>query len=487
MPDPFEGRVSRLNDTPRASGDYVLYWMQQSQRTRFNHALEYAIRTANEQNLPILVCFGLMPDYPDATERHYRFMLEGLRDVASSLSARGAGFVLRSGHPADVALDLGTAAAEVVCDRGYLRHQREWRFRVARELPCSLVEVESDLIVPVESASIKQEYAARTIRPKLHELLGDYLLPLDETEIRVRWKGRAGKPTDLDASSPGDALGALSVPSDPGPVIAFHPGGQEAGRDRLNGFIRERLRDFETLRNEPGLDVASGLSPYLHFGQLSSLQIAFAARAEGFVDGLRSGSGRMKNQPGSVGVRTDEEPEASSRDAFLEELIVRRGLAHNYAWYNRNYDSYSGLPDWARRTLEEHRSDARETTYSEQELITCNTHDEHWNNAMTEMLVTGSMHNYMRMYWGKKILEWTEDPEQAFSTTLRLNNRYFLDGRDPNSFANVGWVFGLHDRPWTEREIFGKIRYMNANGLKRKFDMAAYALKVQRLADRADK
>jgi deoxyribodipyrimidine photo-lyase len=192
----------------------------------------------------------------------------------------------------------------------------------------------------------------------------------------------------------------------------------------------------------------------------------------------------MKLKPGSVGIRTDSEEVASSRDAFLEELLVRRSLAYNYVWYEDNYDSYEGLPDWSKKTLAEHKSDEREHVYSIEQLEAAETHDEYWNAAMREMRTTGYMHNYMRMYWGKKILEWSKDPKEAYERVLAINNAYFLDGRDANSYANVSWIFGLHDRPWTEREVFGKVRYMNANGLKRKFDMNAYLYKVDQLEQR---
>jgi deoxyribodipyrimidine photo-lyase len=215
------------------------------------------------------------------------------------------------------------------------------------------------------------------------------------------------------------------------------------------------------------------------------LEIALEVGAQQFVAGLESGEAHMKHQPGSVGMRTDSERVASARDAFLEELLVRRGLAYNYVWFNPDYDRYEALPDWARKTLKEHSGDERRHTYTMDELVSAKTHDPYWNIAMREMLVTGFMHNYMRMYWGKKILEWTDAPSEAFVRVLSLNNRLFLDGRDPNSYANVGWVFGLHDRPWTERDVFGKVRYMNANGLKRKFDMERYEEKVNRLTEAA--
>ncbi len=480
--DPFVGRVTELNDAPFRDGDYVLYWMQRSQRASANHALEYAVRIANDRELPVVVGFGLTADYPEASERAYRFMLEGLAETAAALRERGVGFVLRTGEPAGVALDLGRDAAAIVCDRGYLAHLREWRYRVGHTASCHVVEVESDLLVPVEEASGKQEYAARTIRPKIHRRLGEFLVPLPEEElrIRVRREPRGEDPADVDG-----LLRKLRPASTPGSVGGFFSGGPDEAHRRLERFMSERLDDYEEKRSEPGLDVSTGLSPYLHFGQISSLEIALAVGAESFVAGLDAGNAQMKNQPGSVGMRTDSEQRASARDALLEELLVRRGLAYNYVWFARGYDRYDALPQWARDTLADHADDPREFEYSDEELESARTHDEHWNNATREMLTTGYMHNYMRMYWGKKVLEWTADPQHAFERLLALNNRWFLDGRDANSYANVAWVFGLHDRPWTERDVFGKVRYMNANGLRRKFDMDAYGEKVRRLEESA--
>jgi len=439
---------------------------------------------ANEHKKPLVVVFGLTGDYPEANLRHYRFMLEGLADTRESLTKRGMILSIRVGSPPDVALKAAQKACLVVCDRGYLSHLRQWRYDVARTASCRVVEVESDLIVPVEAASTKQEYAARTIRGRIHARLGEFLVPFPEAE--VKHPAAASVPRGEDVRDTAALLRRLAPSPTPGAVDTFFRGGHAEARRRLDRFIAERLDDYEESRSEPGSDVSTTLSPYLHFGQISSLEIALAVDAAGFVAGLAVGAGEMKLQRGSVGVRVDTERRASARDALLEELLVRRGLAHNYVWYAPDHGRYAGLPDWARRTLADHSADPREHVYSTHELLAAETHDPHWNDAMREMLATGFMHNYMRMYWGKKILEWTADPEEAFDRTLELNNRWFLDGRDPNSYANVAWVFGLHDRPWTERPVFGKVRYMNANGLNRKFDMAAYTRKVRALEDRAD-
>lgn len=439
-------RIAQLNNLPtREDGRYVLYWMQASQREAYNHALEHAVERANELRLPVLVAFGIMDDYPEANERHYAFMLEGLRETAAALNERGIMFRMYHGTPDKVAVDAAQNAALVVTDRGYLRHQRAWRRNVAQHAGCSVVQVETDAVVPVEAASDKEEYAARTLRPKLERNLKTFLVPLERrtplvTEFPV--PPAAG----LDVFDP-SLLSRLKLDRSVAKTDAF-VGGPSQARARLKTFIKERLDHYADERNDPANDYQSTLSPYLHFGQISPVQIMLNVTAAA--------------------------TERENIESFLDELIVRRELAFNFVYYNDRYDNYSALPEWALKTLAAHQDDPREHLYSREELEAARTHDPYWNAAMKEMLRTGMMKGYMRMYWGKKILEWSRTPEEAYGTTLALNNKYFLDGRDPNSFCNVAWIYGKHDRPWAERPIFGTVRYMNAAGLKRKFEIEKY-------------
>lgn len=451
-----DARLCVLNDRPIAKGRYVLYWMQQSQRTCFNHALEYGIEQANAMKLPLVVGFGLMDDYPEANARHYAFMLQGLRDVRENLAQRGIGFVVLHGHPAEVAVKLGRNAAMIVCDRGYLRHQRQWRNHVADHAACRVVEIESDAVVPVETASDRAEYAARTLRPKIHRHLDRFMIPLESVEpnkssLHLIERGDL-EPGDIDVSEPDKALSHLRLDRSVEPVAAFIGGENQAGKS-LDAFLKERLDGYAQQRNAPAEEHTSRLGAYLHFGQISALWIALAVR--------------------------DASAPLVDREAYLEELIVRRELAINFVYFTPNYDRYECLPDWARKTLDHHASDQREHIYTLEQLESADTHDPYWNAAQIQMNRTGYMHGYMRMYWGKKILEWTDSPRRAYQLTLHLNNKLFLCGRDPNAYANVGWIYGLHDRPWgPERKIFGLIRYMNDKGLERKFDMAAYVRRV---------
>jgi deoxyribodipyrimidine photo-lyase len=449
-------RIMRLNAAPEnGRGRYVLYWMQQSQRAHSNPALEHALSRANALGHPVVVVFGLHTAYPEANERHFAFMLEGLAETAADLRERGIQLVVRLQRPDEACLALAPQAVVIVCDRGYLRHQKRWRKKVAREAGCQVIQVEGDVVVPVDRVSGKREYAARTLRPKIDRLREAFL---GDTTPRAAARPSLGLRirSDVDVCDPDGVLRRVDIDRSVRRTARLR-GGTAEGRRRLGQFLRHGLDGYAQARNDPADPQCSNLSPYLHFGQISPVEVARKARA------ARGG---------------DED----DRAAFLEELVVRRELAINFVHFEPDYDRYRCLPSWARNTLAKHAGDTREHTYTRRELERAATHDRYWNAAMIEMVRTGYMHNYMRMYWGKKIIEWSNTPEHAYRTALALNNRYFIDGRDPGSYAGVGWVFGLHDRPWTERPIFGTVRYMSAAGLERKFDIEAYVRWAQDLA-----
>ncbi|MGA1822313.1 MAG: deoxyribodipyrimidine photo-lyase [Thermoplasmatota archaeon] len=436
-------RTTQLNDKSIRNGDYVVYWMQQSQRAHWNHAFERAKETANRSNQPLLVFFGITDDFPEANARHYGFMIEGLIDAKKTIEEAGGRFILLHGPPDAGIVKLAENASVVVVDAGYLRVQKRWRTNASNRMRCRMEQVESDVIVPVAAASPKEEYSAGTFRPKIWKIMDNYLLPLHEAEVR-----RSADHLEFEDSPIEDLRGVIremNIDRTVPPSDVFSGGYGEAS-ERLADFIDDKLDDYSELRSDPSANHQSDLSPYIHFGQISPLQIALSVM-----------------ETGSKGI-----------DSFLEELIVRRELAMNFVHYNEKYDSYSCLPEWAKKSLGEHSGDIRPYIYSTEELEKARTHDPYWNAAQIEMVRSGKMHNYMRMYWGKKIIEWTPDPITAFDTALYMNNRYSLDGRDPNSFAGIAWCFGKHDRPWTERSVFGKVRYMNDRGLKRKFRIDDY-------------
>lgn len=443
-----ETRVHRLDpERPFGDGDHVLYWMQSAVRTTHNHALEFAAQLANERAVPLLACFVVDPNYPESSRRHTRFLLEGVAAVAATLRRRRIGLRVEIGSVPDRIGEMAGTATAIVTDRGYLNHLRQWRTRVVENTVVPVFEVETNLVIPVETTSNKAEFAARTIRPKIHRHLDEYLVELRTTPLDHDGTSLDG---GITIDDPGPILDRLGVDDSVSEVRL--QGGQHQARAALDRFVSDSLGDYAELRGEPGVEATSGISPYLHFGHLSPLTAVLAVT---------------------------EAAGGKHVDTFIEELVVRRELSHNFTWFQPDYTDYGALPEWARKTLAKHRDDPRNPRYSLDDLEAGDTGDRYWNAAMTEMRETGYLHNYMRMYWGKRILAWTEDPAEAHHRALYLNNRYLLDGRDPNSYAGVGWCFGLHDRPWPEREVFGTVRTMTANGLRSKKDVEAYVSRVQ--------
>ena len=447
-------RVSQLSHGDPAGPGPVIYWMQRAQRAECNHALDLAVRTANSRDVAVFAYFGLTDDFPGANLRHYRFMLEGIAETSKNLADRGVRLLVRSEAPREgivrLAGELGACA--VVTDVGYLPLHRRWRRRAASGLDVPLSAVETDCVVPASVASGHEEYAARTIRPKITRLLDAFLEEPEEAGPRRESVG-AGP----ESESTGDIEALLegldidrSVPPSP-----LWRGGRSHAASLLEEFLRHRIGSYHETARDPAADTTSQLSPYLHFGQISPLEVALRASE---LDG-----------PGP--------------EAFMEQLVVRRGLAQNMTLHNGSFRRIGCLPDWALATLREHAGDRRDYLYSLQQLEGAETEDPYWNAAQTEMTATGRMHNYMRMYWGKKILEWSPSPQEALDRILALNDRWELDGRDPNGYAGALWCLGKHDRAWKERPVVGKVRWMSPAGLERKFDMAAYVTKVEGLAE----
>ncbi|MEM4268171.1 MAG: deoxyribodipyrimidine photo-lyase [Candidatus Woesearchaeota archaeon] len=419
-------RARFLNKKKKQGG--VIYWMSRDQRVNDNWALVYADRIAKERKLEVVFC--LAPKFLEATASHYAFMIEGLKQVEASLAEKGIPFTLLKGHPEKEIIkfaeekNIGT----IVTDFDPLKIKIKWKMAVAKG-SASLVEIDTHNIVPCWYASKKQEYSAATFRPKLKESLRFFL-----TEFPLLRKRKRIAPS---ASWPKTSTSKLQEYSiKPGERAALHV---------LHSFVG-RLDSYK-YRNDPNANATSCLSPYLHFGQISAQRVA--------IEVMKSNS-----------------PE---KEKFLDELIVRRELAENFCFYNRNYDNFFGFPAWAQRSLNKHRNDIREYTYTLKEFELARTHDPLWNAAQNEMVKTGRMHGYMRMYWAKKMLEWTDSPETAQKIAIILNDRYELDGRDPNGYTGIAWsIGGLHDRPWGERAVFGNVRYMSIHGYMRKFDVGKY-------------
>jgi len=455
-------RIARYkNCISKKNKRYVLYWMQQSQRVNYNHALEHSIQEANKLHLPLLVFFGLTSNYLDANQRHYRFLLEGLKEVKESLSDLNISFVLKIGSPEKEILPLLIDAHTLVIDKGYLKFQRKWREQVIDHLEKYGIDinvdiVDSDLIVPVEIASNKTEYGAYTIRPKIKKKLNEFL---DFHQLsKVFNTKQIDIPSDDNLENIDETIKSLGLSNTLKPS-SIYKGGYSQANKFLDNFISHKINHYLE-SNDPSLDYTSKLSLFLHFGQISSLEIY-----DRLTCSLRQG-------------KINKE----CFNAFTEQLIIRRELSYNYVYYRKGYDKFETMSEpWAYRTMRDHKNDKRHYTYSLKDIENYKTHDPYFNAAMKEMVLTGYMPNYMRMYWAKKIIEWTPSFKEAYERIIYLNNHYLIDGRDPNSYAGVAWCFGKHDRAWKEREIFGKLRYMNSKGLERKFHIDKYIDKIDHL------
>lgn len=420
----------------------VVYWMSREQRAADNWALLLAQQKGLELQRPVLVVFCLTTEYPGANLRHYGFLLRGLTEVQRDLADRNIPLHLLTGNPAMTLPPLlnRLSPALMISDFDPLRIKLHWRNTILAHFRAPWYEVDGHNIVPCWLASGKREYGAYTLRPKLRKLLPRFLTGFPSLEIHPY--SMTGLP-----ATPINPETLLSRVTDQrvGEVAWLIPG-ERAANTMLDEFCRHRLQDYGVNRNNPCINGQSNLSPYFHFGQLSAQRAAW----------------EVSRQPVS--------PKA--REPFLEELIVRRELSDNFCYYATDYDQVSAFPEWARRSLENHRLDKRPYLADRDTLERASTPEPLWNGCQRQLDERGKLHGYLRMYWAKKILEWSATPEEALASAIYLNDRYALDGRDPNGYAGIAWsIGGVHDRPWFERPIFGKIRYMNQNGCRRKFNV----------------
>lgn len=463
--EPDQRRVRVLNDVPlRPGAQYVVYWMQMNRRVESNHALEYAAARANALKLPLLVYEGLKPDYPYASDRFHTFLLEAVPGTAARLARRGIGYVFhlrrKRSDPNDALYRLANAGAALVVTDDYpVFVAREHNRSVPAKIAVPYIAVDSSCVVPMRLFEEKKEYGAYTLRPKLHRVLAEFLRPCERVELRVRWTAQmqaavAVSPlhTEVTPGNIGALVAACEIDHSVRPSVWFRGGREEAER-HLRRFLKERLPRYAKDQNEPSAHATSDLSAWLHFGHLSSLEVALAAKLE--AEESRTGA-----------------------DEFLEQLIVRRELAFNHALHAADPKSLDNVPNWASQTLRKHDGDARPWTYDRETFERAGTHDSLWNATQKEMLVRGKIHGYYRMYWGKKVIEWSRSHQEALDTMIYLHDRYSLDGRDPNTYTNILWCFGLHDRPWQERPIFGMTRFLSLDGMKRKTDVEAYLREI---------
>jgi deoxyribodipyrimidine photo-lyase len=457
--------LERLAENPRISirrkgqpdpyGQCVVYWMQRAHRALDNPALEIAVQAANILKKPCVVFLAPVPFYPHANLRHLSFLQQGIPAIALGLERRGIGFVLRrypDHHLAKFCHEVKPCL--VIGDENQLREPRKWRQLISKQLNVPFWTVDADVIVP-SRLLVKEQYGARTARTVISRLLPHFLLPVGNSKAKVSWEIPRG--LTLHSLDPhADIMEDWTLDRSVAPVAGFK-GGTDEGIKQLKAFLKNGLPGYLKNRNRPELDATSHVSPYLHFGHLGPHTIAMA-------------------------LQKAEAPRAA-KEAFLEQLIVRRELAVNFVRFNADYDNFECAEPWAHKSLAQHSRDERKL-YSERDLEEARTHDPLWNAAQQQMVFTGWMHNYMRMYWAKKILEWSRTPAEAFRIAVELNDKYELDGRDPNGYAGIAWaIVGKHDRPWFDRPIFGQIRYMSFASTSKKFDSRRYIEQMRAIAE----
>lgn len=438
-------RVRQLGQKTTKKNGPIIYWMSRDQRVHDNWALTHAQYLAYTQRKPMVVLFALSPSFLGATSRSYDFMLQGLREVEKDLAHLQIPFYILVGDPPQkIAKSVKEwNASVVVTDFSPLRIKRQWESELISKINVPLHVVDAHNVVPCWYVSDKREYGAYTIRPKIHRLLKEFegIPPTPHKQLNT-WQMSVPK-IDWDFLNK-----SLSIDRSISAVTWIAPGSVNAGK-KLSHFINLKLETYSQTRNDPTMHGQSDLSPYLHYGHI------YASRV---MQEVVASSANIE-----------------SKKAFLEELVVRRELSDNFCWYTPHYDDPRGFPTWAKISHEKHSHDSRSYVYTLEQCEQAQTHDLLWNAAHNQMVRTGKMHGYMRMYWAKKILEWTSTVDEAMRIAIYLNDRFELDGRDPNGYAGIAWCLGgVHDRPWFTRPIFGKIRFMSASGAQKKFDVDVY-------------
>lgn len=468
----IETRKYPLNNAATRKGRCVVYIMSRDQRVHDNHALIAAQEDALTHSVPLVVLFCLYKARGAARE-HYEFMLAGLQEVDAELNTHNIAFHVITGEPyAALSRELETIDPQAVYfDFSPLLGPQNLRKKLAHNHKIPMYEVDAHNIVPTRVISDKQEYGAYTIRPKIHKVIGNYLVtPPALVEHPYTWGHTVQSLEDL-ADRTKSLLRSLPSNGTKTPLTS----GSHAAQQVLDEFIKTRLEHYDDKRNEPAYDGQSNLSAYLHFGQISSLAVVL--RMQELSRTYDHDVHLLRSPKIPDGEQSPSRLQAGI-DALVEEIVVRKELSDNFCFYNPRYDKPDASHNWALKTLSEHANDDRQYEYTLEQLENAQTHDGAWNAAQRQMTTTGKMHGYMRMYWAKKILEWSKDPGTALRHAIYLNDFYSLDGRDPNGYAGIQWaIYGLHDRAWTERPVYGKIRYMNYEGLKRKMDIAAYELR----------
>jgi deoxyribodipyrimidine photo-lyase len=477
-------RIRSINRLPcRADGQWVIYWMTAFRRIESNFALQYARDWAVELKRPLLILEGLRTDYEWASDRLHQFILEGMRDNAKDCADAGVFYFPyvepRRNAARGLLRTLTESACIIIGDDYPCFFYPEMYGRLADRLPCRLDLVDSNCLMPLSVAD-RTFTVAHSYRRWMQKVLPSHLAekpeatPLKSTRMKELPRLKAipasvcerWQPADLECLIDDGGINRLPIDHSVKPVSSF-PGGSKAARIRLNEFMNHRLVNYDQDRNEPDHDGSTQLSPYLHFGHLSCQEL-FSKIMESqnwSLDKIRKPNGKMQGFWGA----------SQNTEALLDQLCTWREIGFNMCYRQRDYDQYESLPHWAIQTLSDHQDDPRPAIYSLEQFERAETHDPLWNAAQRQLLQQGRIHNYLRMLWGKKILHWTESPRQALQFMIELNNKYALDGRDPNSYSGIFWVLGRYDRAWgPEREVFGKIRYMTSENTARKHSVSEY-------------
>ena len=452
-----DARVTVRRAGVPAKGKCVVYWMQRAQRGRDNHALDKAVDVANALGLPCVAYFAGIKNFPHANLRHYAFLNQGLPDIEEDCAERGIGFVMRRApHEDHEQLFADVDAAMVIGDENPMRVPEQWREHLAKTLRIPFWTVDADVIVPSKLLE-KAQFSAGVARPRLYRALPEFLVPYQNPKAAKSWK----QPRSLHADDVRQDIthGWQDFDRSVKPVDAWH-GGHHAATKRLKKFCSEMLENYDRDRNHPETDGSSKMSPWLHFGHIGPVTIALA------VEAAAKKSPKLK----------------AARDSYFNELIAWRELAVNFVRYQPEYDNPECADNWAKATIAEHDLDPRELLYKLPQLENAQTYDELWNAAQLQMVRYGWMHNYLRMYWAKKILEWTPNVRIAMRVAIYLNDKYELDGRDPGGYAGIAWsMLGKFDRAWFDRPIFGKRRYMSGASTGKKFDSKRYIANINSL------
>ncbi len=477
-------KFERNNKPVNPEGEYVLYWMQINRRLEYNYALEYAVAWANKLNKPLLIYEGLSISYPWVCDRFHIFLMEGMKENLDLARKEGVNFFSYVEPEAEAGKGLFYKLAEKACcvisDEYPVFIVKKHNERVANRINVPFTTIDSNGIIPL-SITERDPYTAYLFRIIMQKKFVEaFTHPPEKKPLRgLKNRSKVNLGEKFYQKYPSaetlfrdisDAVSALNINHNVG-AVEWAKGTRKAALNQLEYFISNDLFDYAEQRNHPDAEKTSKLSPWLHFGKISAYEVVKAA---------------LEQQPGEWNVYSLA-PNRGKREgffgghnavqSFLDEVITWREVGFHFAHHRPDYDQFESLPEWVFQTMAEHEHDERKYIYSLKELDESDTHDEIWNAAQRQLKQEGIIHNYLRMLWGKKVIEWTPDYRTALEFLIELNNKYALDGRDPNSYSGIFWCFGRFDRAWQEREIFGKLRYMASENTRKKVKMTQYLRK----------